>query len=157
MAEIICKNCKKKVEHHAKQMCNVCYKKLMWKPQMVICKRCGRSLPMHAKGLCDGCYNSVFHIEAVKASNARKYHNIDYETYKNITKTCIICGFDKIVELHHIDLNHNNNSSENLVGVCPNHHKMLHHRDFREEVFKVLKEKGFKTPQIYKDDNFFRN
>lgn len=156
MPEIICQNCKKKKDHHAKNLCYYCYKKLMWKPKKKECKRCHREMVLHAKGLCDGCYNSVFHIEAVKDYNRRKYHNIDTETYKKVTKECVICGFDKIVELHHLDHNHKNNSKENLIGICPNHHKMIHNRLFRKEVFETLKEKGFKVPELYKDDQFFK-
>lgn len=155
MTKIICQNCKKEVEHHAKNMCNVCYKKLCWEPKKVLCKRCGRSLPMHARGLCDGCYNSVFHIEAVKERNKRIYHNIDIGTYNKLTQRCIICDFNKIVELHHLDHNHKNNSEKNLIGVCPNHHKMIHNRKFREEIFKILREKGFSTPELYKNDEYF--
>ena len=140
-----------------KGYCHVCYKKLIWKPKPKICKRCRRERPMHAKGLCNGCYNSVFHIEKVKENNTLKYHNIDYETYNKLTEKCIICGFDKIVELHHIDHNHKNNSSDNLIGICPNHHKMLHDRDYRHEMFEILREKGFKVPETYEKDEVFKN
>lgn len=156
MAEIICEKCKKKVEHHAKLKCITCYKKDHWKPKLVICKRCKRERPQHAKGLCDGCYNSVFHIDSVKLHNARRYHKIDSELYKKITKKCFFCDFDKIVDLHHIDNNHKNNTENNLIGVCPNHHKMLHHRSFRIELFNILEGKGLKTPEIYEDDEVFK-
>jgi|SRR3972149_7361103 len=156
MSEITCINCNRKVEHHAKQMCTTCYKKKSWKPQNVECKRCKRALPMHAKGLCPGCYNSVFHIEKVKLHNARIYHNIDFETYKKATQKCIVCGFDKIVDLHHLDMNHQNNSPDNLTGLCPNHHKMVHHRGHQKEVFAALNAKGFPTPKLYEDDQFFK-
>jgi hypothetical protein len=156
MTDSFCKNCKKKVIEHAKGMCVTCYKKLIWKPKSVICKRCERSKPMHAKGLCNGCYNSVFHIEKVKLHNAKRYHNLDFETYKNATKLCVVCGFDKIVDLHHLDMDHKNNKISNLTGLCPNHHKMAHHREHQKEVFNLLKEKGFRVPVGYKDDNLFK-
>lgn len=112
---------------------------------------------MHqAKGLCRGCYNSVFHIEHVKAQNAMKAHNISIELYKKLTQKCLICGFDKVIDLHHLDNNHSNNSEKNLIGICPNHHKMLHHRAFRKEMFAILKEKGFDSPKIYEDDEVFK-
>ena len=157
MSVIKCKNCGKSSEHHAKQMCNICYKKLVWQPKLVLCKRCGRERAMHAKGLCSGCYNSVFHIESVKLHNARRYHNIDFELYKKATSQCAVCGFDKVVELHHIDMNHKNNLPSNLTGLCPNHHKMVHHRNYQKEIFEVLKEKGFNSPNVYKSDEFFKD
>jgi len=41
-------------------------------------------------------------------------------------KECIICGENKIVEVHHFDENHHNNSPENLVPLCPTHHQYYH-------------------------------
>ena len=112
---------------------------------------------MQAHGLCKGCYNSVFHIDKVKIQNIKKYHNISLETYQKLTKKCTICDFSKIIDLHHLDNNHSNNSEDNLIGLCPNHHKMVHNRAFRKEVFQALQEKGFKIPEVYKDDEFFKN
>jgi len=113
-------------------------------------------MKMHAKGLCPGCYNSVFHIERVRLHNAQKYHNIDPELYKKVIKECVLCGFNKVVELHHLDLNHTNNVEGNLIGLCPNHHKLVHHRNFRKETFNELEKKGFKIPDVYPDDAFFK-
>lgn len=41
-------------------------------------------------------------------------------------KECIICGEKNIVSVHHMDHNHDNNSPENLVPLCPTHHQYLH-------------------------------
>ena len=142
----LCNNCGKKCIRHAKGMCTTCYKKLFWKPKSKECIRCKRILPLHAKGYCNGCYNTLFHLEKTKAHNYKKWHNIDYLLYKKITEQCIICEFKKIVELHHLDKNKKNNSESNLVGLCPNHHKMFHRINFRKEVIdelnKKFKEKG---------------
>ncbi|MDP3881554.1 MAG: hypothetical protein Q8Q31_01610 [Nanoarchaeota archaeon] len=140
----------------AEGLCHVCYKKLLWKPKLVKCQRCHRELPMHAKGLCPGCYNSVFHIENVRVQNAKKRHNIEPELYKSLTEKCVICGFDKIVELHHLDHNSANKSSDNLTGLCPNHHKMLHSKKYQKGVFDILREKGFKVPESNLSDGFFK-
>lgn len=157
----ICDRCKKERKIHFRkdnqQLCNPCYRQIAWKRKLFKCPRCERMRVHHGKGLCNGCYNSVFNIDNVKLHNAKKYHNIDSETYKNATKVCVICGFDKIVDLHHLDMNHNNNFKENLTGLCPNHHKMIHHRSFQKEVFQQLKDKSFKVPEGYKDDNLFKN
>ena len=37
-----------------------------------------------------------------------------------------------------IDENHENISLNNLVGLCPNHHAMIHHRDFNTEIKKLI-------------------
>ncbi|MEK6924920.1 MAG: hypothetical protein AABW71_01640 [Nanoarchaeota archaeon] len=162
MVKGVCSNCKKAKDHiaasgKAQGICKECYRKLIWKPQPIQCKRCERMMPHKAFGLCNGCYNSVFHIEKVKAGNKRKYHNIDYETYKTATKVCVFCGFDKLVDLHHLDMNHDNNSVENLTGLCPNHHKMVHHRAHQKEILQQLRDKSFTVPEGFKDDNLFKN
>jgi hypothetical protein len=137
----ICENCKKECVKHAKGMCTTCYKKLVWKPKLQKCRRCGKEKPNHAKGLCSGCYQSTFQLDKVKDFNYRKWYNISPEIYRNITNKCLICGFEPIVELHHLDKDHKNNSENNLIGLCPNHHKMLHSLKYRDEIKKKIEEK----------------
>ena len=149
---IKCKNCGKEVMAHSKELCTTCYKRLLWKPKCIECKRCKRKIPHHARGLCAGCYNFVFHLKRIKGENATRYHSINSELYKELTKRCILCGFEKVVELHHLDENRKNNSTENLIGLCPNHHKMLHYFKFRAEMRKLLEEKGFVLPKDEKLD-----
>lgn len=48
-------------------------------------------------------------------------------------KECIICGENKIVSVHHMDENKNNNSPENLIPLCPTHHQYFH-SSYRNEV-----------------------
>ncbi len=138
-----CSNCGKECVKHAKGMCVTCYKKLAWKPKLHICKRCHRELPHHAQGLCGGCYQSTFQLDKVKDFNYKKYYNIEPELYRKITKACLICGFDKVVELHHLDKNRKNNSEGNMIGLCPNHHKMIHLLRYRDEILSQIKEKLF--------------
>lgn len=147
-----CKNCGKETERHSKNFCITCYKKLMWKPKKIVCERCRREMPFHAKGLCAGCYNFVFNLDKAKAWNYKKYHNISSELYKEITKSCAVCDFDKVVDLHHLDENRKNNSKENLAGLCPNHHKMFHDFRYRKEVQEELRKKGFRVPEDIKID-----
>ena len=51
---------------------------------------------------------------------------------------CIICGFDKVVDVHHLDENNKNNSPDNLVPLCPNHHKMYHSIKYKQEVLAEI-------------------
>jgi len=46
-------------------------------------------------------------------------------------KRCIICDEENVVEVHHFDENHNNNQKENLIPLCPTHHKYMH-SEFKE-------------------------
>jgi len=138
-----CKNCGKETQRHSKDFCITCYKKLIWKPKKIICKRCKREMFHHSKGFCPGCYQFVFHLSKAKEFNYKKWHGISLELYKQTTKKCVVCEFSKIVELHHLDENKRNNSKENLIGLCPNHHKMIHNFKFRKEMRELLKQNGF--------------
>ena len=150
MALIVCGKCGEQKEHQAKGMCFNCYRKYSWKPKLVECKRCKRKMPMKAKGFCGGCYNFVFHLDYAKNKNYQKYHNISPELYREITKFCAVCGFDKVVDLHHLDENRKNNSRENLVGLCPNHHKMFHDQRYRDEIISQIKNKKEELTLLYK-------
>ncbi len=131
---IVCKKCGEIKPHIAKGLCRRCYKQ----PKR-ICKRCNQLKNHQGKGLCRNCYNKTFRYHIIKDANIRKWHNIGFDEWKKITKSCIICGFDMVVELHHIDRDHNNNSSQNMVGLCPNHHRMIHNSKFKRGVEIQLK------------------
>jgi len=152
-----CVKCGKLKEHQAKGFCRNCYIKYSWNPKKIICKRCKRELSMHAKGFCGGCYNYLFRTEQAKAGNSQKRNNLDIKEYQKITKKCVVCGFNKVVELHHLDHNHKNNSETNLIGLCPNHHKMVHVFQFRKEMREILKEKGYNLPKDIKLDFSLEN
>ncbi len=142
----ICANCGEQKEHHAKNLCYSCYKKLNWQPKIKICKRCKKKRAIHAKGLCASCYNYVFHLDKNRAYNQRKSNNIDLKTYRKITEKCVICGFDKVVDIHHLDFNKKNNSSDNLIGLCPNHHRMANNYNHKYEIFQELQKLGYILP-----------
>lgn len=58
-------------------------------------------------------------------------------------KRCIACGENRIVEVHHIDGNHSNNSIENLAPLCPTHHQYMHsrHRHLVEPIVQEFQKK----------------
>lgn len=142
--EIKCKICGKIKHRRAKGMCHNCY--IHKGTPKVICKCCGKQKNHWAKGYCSNCFNKLFYYDKIRASNVRKDHNISLELYKNVTKSCILCGFDKIVDLHHLDKDHNNNLQDNLIGLCPNHHKMIHTEKFSQETEEKIRHKLDKTP-----------
>jgi len=67
-------------------------------------------------------------------NNATNYRTI---CFKHWEKKCVVCGFDKIVAVHHMDENKNNNSPNNLIPLCPNHHEMFHSK-WRKEVEGII-------------------
>lgn len=133
-----CIKCGKVRQNHGKGVCNWCYRRYFWKRKEKICPRCKRKKPVHARGLCSGCYNTTFFLQQTKDRNNTLRHNIPPQLYKKITKSCIVCNFNKFVELHHIDCNRQNNSEDNMVGLCPNHHKMLHTIEYGEWLKELI-------------------
>ncbi|MBT4446337.1 hypothetical protein HOA92_06385 [archaeon] len=144
-----CTNCKELQEHHAKGMCAKCYKKQWVSKQIITCEECKRTKPHHSKGLCDSCYGRIHKYDTIKRYNIRKYYNISLELYRQITIKCVSCLFAKIVELHHLDGDKKNNNTNNLVGLCPNCHKMIHTFKYYEEIKSILGKKGFPTEKIH--------
>ncbi len=142
-----CISCGELKEHHAKGFCYPCYKKLFWKPKIITCKRCKRRMPHHGKGLCPGCFNFVFYSDQNKNWSRMKKYNISPEIYKEITQECVVCGFNQIVDLHHLDENNKNNELNNLIGLCPNHHKMLHDFRYKKGMLDSIKMKGYSIPE----------
>lgn len=132
-----CVCCNKKKPIHAFGKCYHCYRK-KYKQPTIICKCCGKSKEHHSRGMCSNCVQKKFYYDKIKRFNIKQYHNISLELWKEVTKKCIICGFDKIVDLHHLDHNKKNNSKDNLIGLCPNHHKMIHDLRFEEEIKDLL-------------------
>lgn len=135
-----CGECEGSNEIHAKGFCYKCYKK-QWQPKIIICKNCKKERKHHAFGLCSPCHMKLHHYDLIKSYNVRKYHNISLELYRKLATSCIVCGFDKIVELHHLDYNRQNNYENNLVALCPNHHKMLHKEEYSQEIKEVILKK----------------
>lgn len=77
------------------------------------------------------CSNSYFR-------SGNKNPNWNDDTYRTTCflyhkKECVICGEDKIVDVHHFDGNHNNNIPENLIPLCPTHHQYWHSR-YKSEI-----------------------
>lgn len=71
------------------------------------------------------------------SENATRYQTI---AFRHHDKKCVVCGFDKIVAVHHFDHNNQNNDPKNLVPLCPNHHHMIHHPTYADEITKIVEE-----------------
>ena len=52
-------------------------------------------------------------------------------------KECVVCGENKVVEVHHLDENPKNNSPSNLIPLCPTHHQYWHSR-YKEEIEQIV-------------------
>ena len=74
----------------------------------------------------------------IKENNSFAYRRNAFENYPH---KCSICGWqedERILEVHHLDENRNNNNLDNLTILCPNCHKFLTlHLYNYEELYKL--------------------
>ena len=63
-----------------------------------------------------------------------RYQTVCFDQHK---KECVVCGESKIVAVHHFNCDHNDNSIENLVPLCPTHHQYMHSR-FKDEILATV-------------------
>ena len=84
--------------------------------------------------LCPGC-NIKFSVLASSnqkaCSTSCSYKSRETSDYRDICfrnhgKSCIVCGEDNVVDAHHYDGDRGNNSTNNLIPLCPTHHAYLH-------------------------------
>jgi hypothetical protein len=88
----------------------------------------------------------------VRFSSIRYWARVYMEDFDCRDKKCLICGYDKFVEVAHLkpicdfdedDLMSEVNASENLEWFCPNHHIELHRGLMdKEDLKKLLSSKG---------------
>jgi hypothetical protein len=95
------------------------------------------------------CSNTFFRSGVNNPNFGKLIGNNDtYTHYRTICfhyhkKECIVCGENKIVSVHHYDINHKNNEPKNLVPLCPTHHQYVHSR-YQNEIQHIV-------------DNYVRN
>lgn len=107
-----------------RDICPVCYAPFV--------KRLGS--PKEKKTCSYSCSNTFFRSGEDNGNfgrfgtNPDSIHHYKRICFDNHKKECIIsgCGENRIVEVHHYDEDHSNNFPENLVPLCPTHHRYWH-------------------------------
>lgn len=66
--------------------------------------------------------------------NEAEYRKICFKYHK---KECVVCGEKNIVEVHHLNSNHEDNRPDNLIPLCPTHHRYWHSR-FRSLINDIV-------------------
>jgi len=113
--------------------CHICGKEVLKggiKQHTRACEN-GRNCPVcgkwfYSKGVtCShGCANTFFRSGMSNPNvNENSYRVICFHHHE---RQCVVCGEALIVEVHHIDEDHSNNSPENLLPLCPTHHQYVH-------------------------------
>lgn len=94
------------------------------------CDGCGKSTPnaRFCSKSCSAVANNkagAIGYASYRKNNAivrtQTYHDICFEHWP---RSCVICGWDVSVDVHHIDDNHGNDERTNLIPLCQNHHTM---------------------------------
>ena len=113
--------CLKKMKENSKvTQCSYCQKKVK-KPVSQIKK--SKSGLVFCNRSCSASYNNK--ITKYKGGFS-SYRDKALNTYKN---ACIVCGYDKsikVLEVHHVDHDRDNNKVANLEILCPTCHKEKH-------------------------------
>ena len=101
----------------------------------------------HAQVECPKCRELITknnfkkHVKVCNGTGtANTYLNIK-KCFSHHKKECIICKWDIVVHVHHLDGNRKNRNRENLVPLCPNHHAMIHHPDHKSKIMMEIKQK----------------
>lgn len=89
------------------------------------------------------CYHDDFKKGNYSGDKQPHYRTICFQFHK---KECVICKEKIVIDVHHFDHNKQNNSPENLIPLCPNHHRYIHlkghHKKYELIVIKYIKEKN---------------
>ena len=116
------------------------------------CPVCGKKFEAHLgapreKQTCSyGCANTLFRSgenNGIYKNGFSIFHGehrkVCWDYWDHI---CAIpgCGWTQIVEVHHIDYNHNNNDYKNLIPLCPNHHRLTEMNKYKDEINEVIRE-----------------
>lgn len=80
------------------------------------------------KTTCSHSCSNTFNRSGINNPNyspksTRAYRTICFHYHK---KQCVVCGESKIVEVHHYNENHSDDSPNNLIPLCPTHHQYIH-------------------------------
>lgn len=75
-----------------------------------------------------GCANTYFRSNENNPNWKENKTHYRYVCFKYHKKRCVICMEKIIVEVHHYDEDNKNESPENLIPLCPTHHKYWHSR-----------------------------
>tara|TARA_B110000858_G_C17356748_1_gene273467 strand:- start:91 stop:492 length:402 start_codon:yes stop_codon:yes gene_type:complete len=105
------------------------------------CVKCDKEYIIEARVKTKRYKNSKYCSRSC-ANNRQEWWNNNLKSYRKIAfrtwpKECAICGFDKIVAVHHIDEDKKNNNVKNLIPLCPNHHEMVHSKYANEILPKI--------------------
>ena len=91
--------------------------------KLKICPVCAKEFFTNGTTCSYSCSNTYFAKLRNKPETYSKYRTICFSEHK---KECVICGETNIVEVHHYNEIHTDNTIDNLIPLCPTHHQYMH-------------------------------
>ena len=96
------------------------------------------------KVTCSHSCSNTFFRSGENHPNWKEFSNNRRKIYRDKCffyhkEECVICGENKIVEVHHLDENRNNNNIDNLIPLCPTHHRYWHSK-YKDEIVEIILE-----------------
>lgn len=132
--KVACQFCNKETTvGNIKRHENSCY---LNPTNLTECKVCSKPVKNYktSKGTCSySCSNVYFN------TLRNKDERLGYQAlcFRYHGKKCLVCGEEKIVAAHHVNEDHCDDRTENLVPLCPTHHQYVHSR-YKDEVQPII-------------------
>lgn len=124
-------------------------KKAKWKVITKECPVCGTEFETREghpkeKQTCGYACSNTYFRSGENHGNWREESGTGAYGYRKVCFThheqkCVVCGEDKIVAVHHLDENNQNNDPKNLIPLCPTHHSYWHSK-YRSEIEGIVSE-----------------
>jgi DNA-directed RNA polymerase subunit RPC12/RpoP len=152
---VITDNVKKKISESVE----VYYKNNPKPKHQYVCENCGKHFEQKIKIRngkkihCLECRRNVPHkklnVKSIKELSKRTISKI----LKRANKGCCICGWnDAVCDIHHVleKSNGGNDEMDNLVILCPNHHRIIHSNGLiKIDLLEYTLDKSFKDWKNY--------
>jgi hypothetical protein len=118
------------IREHQKT-CQTCAKPFVWS---------GREKTKafsEAKFCCRACSNSVGGqaLSLIREETGVAHYRTICMKYHNFK--CVVCNEERIVEVHHLNEDHEDNRPANLIPLCPTHHQYVHSK-YRHLVMPII-------------------
>jgi hypothetical protein len=62
-----------------------------------------------------------------------------YQNFRHHQRACVVCGEDRVIDVHHLNYDELDHNEENIVPLCPTHHRYIHSRQPEETLAKIAK------------------
>jgi len=133
-----CSWCKRKLLRKSKKHEKTCYLNPINKKHCPICNNV--IIDYKQNVTCSfACANTYFRSGKNNSryiNGKSLYNKICFKYHK---RKCIVCDEVFVVEAHHYDNNKENNTPENLIPLCPTHHKYCHSKYKYLIINKIIK------------------